>query len=201
MASILKLIDIRDSFGGFMKKNFLYLVVLTGLTAISFSCAKKPSGVRTLRQTEQRIVDPNVTNASRNQAANQNVNYTMSVVEVPEPGSQPEELIINSEIKTPNGKFIPITTTHISGKDVYGILTDSDNGNKLDIRARCIGTSCEQYILLMTVVKNNYAVHQIVVVSYSHQSYFNLKEINYTTGIQFYQSLDAVQTAFGQLYK
>ncbi len=181
-----------------MKKTTIYFIALIALSTVSLSCAKKPSGVRTIKQTQGYAINQQQNNTSMNQANNQNQLYNVVSVELPEAGSQPEVVSVTSEIKTPYGQYLPITTTHTGGKDVYGVLTDSMNGTQLDIRSRCLGASCEKYFLLVTVVKNNYAIHQIVVVSNSNQNFFRFQHINYTVG-SFFQSLDAVQAAYQSL--
>ena len=172
----------------------LALSIVVVLSAFSFSCAKKANGIRTVRQTQANIVNPAVSNPSINQANNQNLLYTISVVELPGEAVA-GTFTVNAEIKSPSNKFIPITTTHTNGQDVYGVYTDEDSGTKLDIRARCIGAECNTYILVITVIKNNQPQHQIVATSYlTNETSFNVENINAQVAPgSFYRSLDEVQ--------
>ncbi len=173
--------------------NHLALSIVVTLTAFSFSCAKKATGVRTVRQTQAVAVNPAVSTPSTQAANNQNLLYTLTVVELPGEATS-GTFTVNSEIRTPMGKFIPITTTHTNGQDVYGVYDDADTGAKLDIRARCLGSECNTYILLVTVIKNNYSVHQIVATSYlTNETSFNVENINASVAPgSFYRSLDEV---------
>lgn len=176
-----------------LRLNPIALSIVVVLSAFSFSCAKKANGIRAVRQTEANIVNPGVSNPSIDRANNQNLLYTISVIELPGEAVK-GTFTINAEIQTPSKKFIPITTTHINGQDVYGVYTDDDTGTKLDIRARCIGADCNSYILVVTVVRNNQAQHQIVATSYlSNETSFNVENINAQVAPgSFYRSLDEV---------
>lgn len=171
--------------------QFIFPIIVVAST-LAVSCAKKPNGVRAVRQTESKTTNPVVSNPSINAANSQNLLYTLTVVELP---GEPTEgsFTVNAEIKTPMGKFIPITTTHTQGQDVWGSYNDSDTGAQLDIRARCLGENCDTYILLVTVVKNGYSVHQVVAISYLTETFFNVENINANVAPQsFYRSLDEV---------
>lgn len=175
------------------KLTNLVLPLVVVMSAFSFSCAKKATGVRAVRQTQTNIVNPAVSNPSVQQANNQNLLYTLTVVELPGEATD-GSFTVNAEIRTPMNKFIPITTTHVNGKDVSGVYSDADTGAQLDIRARCLGADCNIYILLVTVIKNNYSVHQIVATSYlSNTTSFNVENINASVAPNsFYRSLDDV---------
>lgn len=175
------------------KLTNLVLPLVVILSTFIFSCAKKATGVRTVRQTEANIVNPSVSNPSVEQANNQNLLYTLSVVELPGEAAD-GTFTVKAEIRTPSNKFIPITTTHTNGQDVNGVYTDADTGTQLDIRARCLGSACNIYILLVTVIKNNYSVHQVVATSYlTNETAFNIEHINATVApTLFYRSLDEV---------
>lgn len=177
------------------------ILSVLAISFVSFSCAKKPAGIRTVRQTDSKVVNQAVSNASTQAASVQNLLYQMTVVELPGEATD-GSFTVNSEIKTPSGQYVPITTTHTNGKDAQGVVEDAANGAKLDIRSRCVGENCDQYIMLVTVVKNNYAVHQMMVISYLNQSYFNIETINASIApSQMYRSLDEVVQRNGDRYK
>lgn len=170
------------------KMSFLMnsLVIISMLT---FSCAKKASSPRAVKQTGSKVMDAGVSTPSRLAAQTQKLDY--DIVSISWPAEQNGELKIESEIKTPDGRFIPITTIHNnnSNKDSVGVVEDAKNGNKIDIRARCEGDNCAKYLLLATIVRGGYAVHQLAVVSYSSDCLFNLQNTNYTVAAM-YTSLD-----------
>ena len=141
-----------------------------------------------------------VNDASVNAASSQNNLYQVTVVEVP--GESTDGIfVVKSEIKTPSGQFIPVTTTHINGQDANGVIDDAANGSKIDVRAKCIGANCEKYILLFTVVVNQQAVHQIAIISYNYQTYFNMEHVNKAVTSNFYRTLDQVVQRNGDRYK
>ncbi|MFN3455700.1 MAG: hypothetical protein ACK41T_12140, partial [Pseudobdellovibrio sp.] len=71
-----------------------------------------------------------------------------------------------------------ITTTHTGNQDAGGTYTDSTTGAQLYVRSRCIGTNCEKYALLITVVKNGQSYHQMAAISYANDCQFNLETRN-----------------------
>lgn len=148
------------------------------LSLFVFSCAKTPSGVRTVKQTGQQIVSPQVSGPSVNAANAQNIAVDVVTVERPE-STTDGSLSVTSELKLPNGSYIPVTTTHTNGSEAYGQV-DIDTQTKLDVRSGCFETNCAKYIMLITVVKSNYAVHQIAVISKLADSFFYIKHINAT---------------------
>lgn len=174
------------------KLTNLVLPLVVVLSAFSFSCAKKATGVRAVRQTEAQQMNPVVNTNSNNAANAQGLLYKITVIELPGEATD-GSFTVNAEIKTPMGRFIPITTTHTAGRDVYGTYNDADTGAYLDIRARCMGANCDTYLLLVTVVKNNQSVHQSLAISYLTESFFHLDENNATVSPgNFYRSLDEV---------
>ncbi len=175
----------------FKRQNVLVTALLL-LTMTCFSCAKKATGVRSIRQTESHTTNPIVSNTSVTAGHAQNVDYTVTVVELPL-DSTDGTFVVTAEIKTPTGKFIPITTTHSLGKDVNGVYNDTESNNQLDIRARCLGEKCDTYLLLVTVIKNNSSVHQVSVISRATETFFNVENINaYVAGAHLYYGLDEV---------
>lgn len=178
----------------FIKKTGMGLVLALGMT-VSFSCAKKPQGIRTVKQTRAQYIDNTMTPASINAANNQNALFNISVIELPSEPDSSGNVVVKAEIVSPSGQYIPISTTHNNGSDAYGVYTDTVSGIKLDIRARCVGSACDKYILMITEIKSQYAIHQMIAISYKSQDYFNLKHINHTQGY-FYQTLDQAQSIF-----
>lgn len=177
------------------KTKQIILAATAVMAMFILSCAKKPTGVRSVKQTTHNVVNPQVTNPSVQAAGAQNIHYQLTSIELPgEPVNG--TISVRSEILTPSGYYIPITTTHTAAQmDAYGVVNDNDNGVKLDIRTRCIGQNCEKYIMLITVVKNNHSVHQMIAISNYNQSFFNLEQINASVpgGSQlFYGNIDQV---------
>lgn len=175
-----------------IKKAGIGLALALGMT-MSFSCAKKAQGIRTVKQTRAQFIDSYITSNSMNAASAQGALFNISVIELPTETDSNGSITVKSEIKSPNGQYIPISTTHTNGSDAYGVYTDSPSGITLDIRARCIGSTCDKYVLMITEIKMQRAVHQMIAISNKSQDYFNLKHINYAVSAQFYQSLDQAQ--------
>jgi hypothetical protein len=168
----------------------LLATVLLGL--FLGACAKSPSTKRTVRQSGQQVVNPNVSTASAQAATSQNLFYEITSLSRPD-----ENVQVVIEIKTPDGYYIPITTDHASGQlDARGVYDDTRNGAQLEFRARCSNASCDQYTLLMTVIKNQYAYHQTAAVSYRMDCEFNVEQLNAAVTRNFYTSLDSVITKF-----
>ena len=176
------------------KLTNLVLPLVVVLSAFSFSCAKKATGVRTVRQTEGKVINPAVNTPSVGAGNAQGLLYNITVIDRPIPGdSDGNSFVINAEIRTPFNRFIPITTTHVQGQDVLGTYNDAETGAQLDIRARCKGAQCEKYILLITVLKNNQSVHQVLAISNSNEEFFHYQNVNAAVAPgYFYTSLDQV---------
>lgn len=100
---------------------------------LSVSCAKKSSTIRAVKQTGSKVMNPNVSTPSRQAADTQNLLYDIVSLSWPIEGDG--DLKIESEIKTPDGRYIPITTFHTNNYDSVGVVDDAQNGNKIDIRA------------------------------------------------------------------
>jgi len=195
MALLLNIIFINKVV--FMKRtNALSLKVITTISIFlaSFilfsSCAKKDGPIRAIKQTESNITNPATSMLSVRTADAQNLLY--DIISISWPISSASDLSINSEIKTPDGRYIPVTTSHKNNKDSVGVTDDTQkNGTQIDIRARCEGANCEKYLMLATVVKGGYAVYQLAVVSYSSDCKFNLENLNpMVAGLKIYSSLD-----------
>ena len=156
------------------------------------ACSKSPSGKRTVRQSGQQIVNQTGSTASAQAAVSQNLFYEIVSLSRPD-----ENVQVEIEIKTPDGSFLPITTEHNSGNlDAYGLYEDNKSGATLEFRARCSNSSCDQYTLLMTVVKTGYAYHQVAAVSYRTDCKFNVEHLNVAVNRNLYASVDAVNTKF-----
>ncbi len=178
--------------------------ILKVITTFSFlvfsvtfmSCAKKGSPVRAIKQTEAKPM--NAATSSQSQAAAGAQNLLYDVTSIAFPILNDTEVTMNSEIKTPDGRYIPISTIHKNNVDSVGVVDDMQiNGTKIDIRARCVdnnnnySANCEKYLYLATIVKGGYAVHQLAVVSYSVDCKFNLENLNPSvSGLRLYSSLD-----------
>lgn len=178
------------------QKIVLSLTVI--LSLFVFSCAKTPSGVRTVKQTNSQVINPAVSNPSVQAANNQGLLYQLTSLERPLEATD-GSISVSSEIKTPGGLYVPVTTTHVNGSDAGGTINDAGSQSTLDIRARCIGSDCEKYIMLITVIRNGSAVHQIAALSNKDLDYFTLENINVSVSLQFYRSLDELAQHYGSL--
>ena len=176
------------------KMTNLVLPLVVALSVFSFSCAKKAEGVRTIKQTQGKVMNAAVNTPSTNAGNAQGLLYTISVIDRPMVDeADPNNLVINAEIKTPAGRYIPVSTTHVPGKDVWGTYDDTDSGAKLDIRARCLKEQCATYVLLITVIKNGHSVHQILAISNSNEDFFNYENVNAQVAANyFYRDIDDV---------
>lgn len=187
-----------------MKKQFLKLsqiknlgmtiVILLG--TILFSCAPKKAPLRTVKQTSKNIINPVTTEASIKAGNAQSLQYDITVLERPnlEFSNNP---VVTFEIKTPSQKYYTIQTNHPNNQDSSGVMDDTENGFKLDIRARCEEVNCDKYTLLVTVVKAGYAVHQLIAVSYAQDCQFNLEVRNpEAQNVQLFTSLDQIAQAY-----
>ena len=154
------------------------------------SCAQKKTPVRSVKQTQSQMMNTTTSQPSIRAADAQSLLYDITVLERPTFDFNNTPQVV-SEIRTPDGRYISITTSHQGSQDSYGIVEDSKNGVRLDVRARCVGENCEKYLLLVTVVKSGYAYHQLAAISYNQDCYFNLENINYSVNTaRFYASLD-----------
>lgn len=177
----------------------LKTLLLTTLTVIGFSCAKAPSGVRTIKQTEVRTMNQANTDLSNQYSEQTGTRYEVVSVER---ASKAENgvIVVSSEIKTPDGQYRPMTTTHNEGNDVRGIVNVSAN-TKLDVQARCVNTDCDQYILLVTTFVNNYRINQSLAISYSNQDYFNREFIHGQANNALYTDINDVVRRVGNRYQ
>ncbi len=166
-------------------KKILGLFLTISSIVILSSCAKKGSGVRAIKQTDSVMTNPAVSRPSIQAADTQQLLYGITSLERPELASESDpQTRIKLEIRTPDQRYVPIETSHIDGNDSFGFFDDTQkNGTKLDIRARCEGTQCDRYLLLVTVVKNGYAIHQLAAISYSSDCMFNLENINFAVPV------------------
>lgn len=171
-----------------LNKTILLLLVAT-FAFSGLSCAKKQSKIRGAK-TSQQVMNPQITNDSINVAESQDISYMLNSVSVPEDNGDGSNTV-TSEIVSRSSNFIPIYTTHTENQDSYGIHDDPTQGTKLDIRARCIGAGCEKYVLLVTVVKNGNAYHQMAAISFKGDDFFYVEQRNYRVA-QMYRNVDEV---------
>lgn len=167
----------------------ILLLLLASVAFTGLSCAKKNSKIRGAK-TSQQVMNPQVTTQSITVAETQDISYMLNSVSVPEQ-NQDGSNTVTSEIVSRSSSYIPIFTTHTENQDSYGIYEDATQGTKLDIRARCIGSACEKYVLLVTVVKNGSAYHQMAVISFKDDEFFYVEQRNYRVA-QMYRSVDEV---------
>ncbi len=178
-------------------KNFntlkLYKLGMVLLLSVSFaasSCSKKSNSGRSATKVSGVNLNPTVTQTSQNISSNLNVNYNITKSDYPT--GQSGQFNVKSEIQTPNGQFITVTTSHQSETDSIGSYTDPSQPNvKLDLRARCVGVNCEKYVLLMTVVRDGYAYHQVAAISYSQDCRFSYDLRSYQVA-NLFQSVSEV---------
>jgi len=170
--------------------NKTLLVILTVSFAFSgLSCAKKQSKIRGAKTTAQ-VMSPKITADSIAQGETQDISYLLNSVSVPEQNEDGSSTVA-SEITSRSSNFIPIFTTHTLNQDSYGIHDDPSQGAKLDIRARCIGSECAKYVILITVVKNGYAYHQMAAISNKDENFFHVEQRNYKIATM-YRTVDEV---------
>lgn len=173
-----------------LKSNKIILVLVMATLAFSgLSCAKKESKIRDVK-TDQQVMNPQITNQSIQQAEAQDISYVLNSVSVPVDNGNGTNTV-TSEIVSRASNYIPIDTTHTSNQDTYGVYDDPTQGTKLDIRARCIGQGCEKYVLLVTVVKNGYAYHQMAAISFAGDDFFYSEQRNYRVATM-YKNVDEV---------
>lgn len=171
----------------------LTAIIAMGIFSLmTSSCAKKGPNIRAVKQVEHNVMNPSVSTPSIRVADASNLLYDIVSISWPIEGN--DELKIESEIKTPDGRYIPVTTFHKNNNDSVGVIDDSKvNGTLIDIRARCEGANCEKYLMLATIVKGGYAVHQLAVVSYSSDCKFNLQNTNYSVATMYSSLNDLAQ--------
>lgn len=180
-----------------LNANKMFLLLVTATLAFSgLSCAKKQSKIRGAK-TQQQVLNPQITNQSVQQADTQDISYMLNSVSTPQDNGNGTHTVV-SEILSRASNYIPIDTTHAVNQDSYGIFDDSTQGTQLDIRSRCIGEGCEKYVLLITVVKNGYAYHQMVAISFASDDFFYSEQRNYRVATMF-RSVDEVLAQYPHL--
>lgn len=173
--------------------NKTLLVILTVSFAVfSFSCAKKQSKIRGAKTTAQ-VMSPKITADSIAVGETQDISYMLNSVTVPEQ-NQDGSSSVTSEIVSRQNTYIPFNTTHNLNQDAYGIYDDASQGTKLDIRSRCMGAECAKYVILITVVKNGYAYHQMAAISNKDDDFFYVEQRNYKVATM-YRTVDEVLAA------
>ena len=163
------------------------LILAIGLTA--FSCAPKKQGVRATVKSGTTSLNPTTSAVADQQAQAQNAIYKISTITVPAVVDAGVE--ITAELLTPNGQYLPITTTHSASRlDSQGVYNDSARGLQVLINARCSDSDCFKYVLLVTVTRNNQAVYQSGAISFKDDCNFYSVANNSSTG-SMYQSMDS----------
>ena len=180
----------------FNSNKMILVLVMAALAFSGLSCAKKESKIRGAK-TAQQTMNPQTTAQSIQQADTQSISYSLNSVSTPEDKGGGINAVV-SEILSRSTTYIPIETTHSLNQDSYGVYDDTSQGTKLDIRARCIGAGCETYVLLVTVVKNGYAYHQMAAISFSADSFFYSEQRNYRVATM-YKNVDEVLAAHADL--
>jgi len=170
-----------------VSKLFIALIFLSLSAA---SCAKKSSSSRGTPKTVAQTLNAQTTIASQQAAASQNLSYVLNKIDWPMANGD-GSVSVTSEIKNLQSQYLPVTTTHQSNQDANGIYDDAINGVKLDIRARCVGQGCDAYYMLITVIKNNYAYHQIAAVSFNTDCDYTVEHRNFQTA-KLYSNLQDV---------
>ncbi|MGZ3725086.1 MAG: hypothetical protein ACXWQQ_04770 [Pseudobdellovibrio sp.] len=172
-------------------QKILKLILINGLIlTLAASCSKAPSGVRAQVKSQANVLNPNTSTAATQQAASNGVNYTISTISTPQANAS-GGFDINVELQMPSGQILPVTTHHDSSNYFSeGVYTDA-NGVKVDIQGNCSSEgSCNKYLLLVTVYKNNQAAYQSFAISYSNDCKFNL-----AAGTSF-NSISAAENAY-----
>lgn len=171
-----------------LKFKMVQAFVILVLALSGASCAKKSSKTRSVK-TAQKIINTQTTQQSAQLAEQQDIRYLLNSVSTPQQ-NEDGTWTVDSEV-TRQSQYLPFSTTHGADPNAYGVYNDAGPGTKLDIRARCIGEECEKYVLLLTIVKNGYAYHQIAAISFKQDDFFYIEERNYQR-IQLYNDVDEV---------
>lgn len=178
-------------------QSTLKIVLLAGLFSFGFSCAKQPSGVRVVKQVTGLAMNQAVSQQSMNDASAMGVSYLLKSIERPEKMDN-GTITVKTEVQTPDGQYLPLTSNHTTEKpQAYGIL-NLKSDEKLDVRAKCYGSECEKYIILVTVIKNNQSVYQIAAISNAHEDVFHYELLS-TMRYQMFTSPDAVKQKYPHL--
>ncbi len=144
--------------------RWIHRLALISLSLVVFSCAPKKQGVRAQVKTAATPLNPGTSAVADQQAASQNAIYKISSISLPEINGS--GVVINSDLLTPSGQYLPISTSHDIGQlDSQGVFTDSSRGLQVYVNARCSDSDCTKYLLLVTVVRNNQAVYQSGAIS------------------------------------
>lgn len=173
----------------FSKKDFGFILMAVFMVALMSACSKKPTGIRAQVKTEADNLNPSVSAAADQQASALNANYSIYSISLPQQTSAGH--VVELELRSPNGQYLPVTTRHENGRlDSEGRYVDSQRSLEVWVQARCSADNCSKYILLVTVVKNNQSVYQSLAISYASDCKFNLVTSSGTIGT-FYSSLNA----------
>ena len=159
------------------------------------ACSKAPSGVSAHAKTQQNNLTPAASSQANQVAASLNANYNIATISLPKKNSS--DISINSELTSPSGEVLPLTTVHSSaGLDSYGIYNDTQRGLQVRVDARCSNSSdCNKYILLVTVMKSNQMVYQTFAISYKDDCTFSVASTSVDSG-KFFRELNAAENAY-----
>ena len=141
------------------------------ICAVSFSCAKKPSGIRAVKKTDTVSMNPAVSTQSEQQAQAQNLIYKITTLSIPK--ATESGFTVDSDLQNPDRQYLPITTSH-NTTNLYseGSFTDSVRKAEVYVQAECYGQDCYKYLMLVTVVKNNQTVYQTAALSFKDDCKF-----------------------------
>ncbi|AZZ36793.1 hypothetical protein CIK05_08315 [Bdellovibrio sp. qaytius] len=178
-----------------VNKTVLF-ILLASFAFSGLSCAKKQSKIRGAKTTQQ-VLNPQVTANSIQAGDTQDISYMLKSVSVPEQNDDGSSSV-TSEILSRQSTYIPFNTTHKLNEDAYGVYDDASQGTKLDIRSRCLGAECAKYVILITVVKNGYAYHQMAAISNKDDDFFWVEQRNYKV-VTMFKSVDEVLAQYPNL--
>lgn len=178
--------EVPINIGGVMKKTIYNLLAIAALVTVSFSCQKKSSNTVTAKKSAgSSLVSQQVINNSVATGAQYGVNYTIATIDYP--NCTNGSCSVNIEVKTPSGSYLQFTTNHYGTQDSYGSYSDP-SGAYLQIQARCSGSACDTYALIVNVQKNSQVMFQSAAISYKNDCNFYVA--NLSSQYNMYQSID-----------
>ena len=177
--------------------KILRMIFLNSLILVlAASCSKAPTGVKAQVKTQQTAITPGSTAATQ-QAASVNANYKIASIALPV--STDTGYSVDVQLQTPGGDYLPFTTRHENGNNLaQGTYSDDQRGLQVSIQASCTSQSCDKYLLLVTVYKNNQSVFQTFAISYSSDCQFYTAASSLSVG-NFYSSAAAAESALPQV--
>lgn len=177
--------------------SYFRWVLLISLSAVTLACAPKKQGVRAAVKTGQTSLNPGASAVAEQQASAQNAIYKIASVSLPSPTDY--GVTISADLLTPNNQYLPITTSHESGRlDSEGVFNDSARGLLVYVNSRCSDYTCNKYMLLVTVTRNNQAIFQSGAISFQEDCNFYSIANTATTG-QMFRSMDEFDSRYAGL--